>query len=136
MWADGLGYLKISTDRPQTNHVPREYSASDILQLQFMEHIMLFPMIDVLHFHISTFRSVCAVTSMAVFRSFLTSWIPGTLLMYFLNDFEVVPVAPPCYYRCHVCFYIPHALCLYRKIFIFQDLLGFFFFFFNHIFLS
>jgi hypothetical protein len=24
----------------------------------------------------------------------LTSWIPGTLLRYFLNDFEMVPVAP------------------------------------------
>jgi hypothetical protein len=24
----------------------------------------------------------------------LTSWIPGTLLRYFLNDFEIVPVVP------------------------------------------
>jgi hypothetical protein len=24
----------------------------------------------------------------------LTSWFPGMLLMYFLNDFEMVPVAP------------------------------------------
>jgi hypothetical protein len=24
----------------------------------------------------------------------LTSWFPGMLLTYFLNDFEVVPVAP------------------------------------------
>ena len=37
---------------------------------------------------------MCAVPNMAVFCSSLTSWIPGTLLRYFLNDFEMVPVAP------------------------------------------
>jgi hypothetical protein len=31
---------------------------------------------------------------MAIFCSSLISWIPGTLLRYFLNDFEMVPVAP------------------------------------------
>jgi hypothetical protein len=31
---------------------------------------------------------------MAVFCSFLTLWFPGMLLTYFLNDFEMVPVAP------------------------------------------
>jgi hypothetical protein len=31
---------------------------------------------------------------MAVFCSSLTLWFPGMLLTYFLNDFEVVPVAP------------------------------------------
>ena len=31
---------------------------------------------------------------MAVFCSSLTSWFPGMLLRYFLNDFEIVPVAP------------------------------------------
>ena len=37
---------------------------------------------------------VCAVPSMAVFCSSLTSCFPGMLLMYFLNDYEIVPVAP------------------------------------------
>jgi len=37
---------------------------------------------------------MCAVPNMAVFCSSLTSWFPGMLLMYFLNDFEIVPVAP------------------------------------------
>jgi small-conductance mechanosensitive channel len=46
-----------------------------------------------LYFYISTFRSMCAVPNMAVFCSSLTSWIPGTLLRYFLNDFDMVPVA-------------------------------------------
>jgi len=31
---------------------------------------------------------------MAVFCSSLTSWFPGMLLTYFLNDLEIVPVAP------------------------------------------
>ena len=37
---------------------------------------------------------MCAVPNMAVFCSSLTSWFPGMLLTYFLNDFEIVPVAP------------------------------------------
>ena len=31
---------------------------------------------------------------MAVFCSSLASWFPGMLLTYFLNVFEIVPVAP------------------------------------------
>jgi hypothetical protein len=45
-------------------------------------------------FYVSTFRSMCAVPNMAVFCSSLTSWFPGMLLTHFLNDFEMVPVAP------------------------------------------
>ena len=37
---------------------------------------------------------MCAVPNVAVFRSSLTSCFPGMLLTYFLNDFEIVPVAP------------------------------------------
>jgi len=37
---------------------------------------------------------MCAVPNMAVFCSSLTSWLPGMLLTYFLNDYEIVPVAP------------------------------------------
>ena len=51
-------------------------------------------MLNLLHFHISTFRSVCAVPNMAVFCSSLISCFPGMLLSYFLNDFEMVQVAP------------------------------------------
>src|SRR5215469_2761014 len=47
-----------------------------------------------LYFSVSTFRSMCAVPNMAVFCSSLTSWFPGMLLTYFLNYFEMVPVAP------------------------------------------
>src|SRR5215469_11657725 len=48
----------------------------------------------VLYFYVSTLRSMCAVPNMAVFCNSLTSWFPGMLLTYFLNDFEMVPVAP------------------------------------------
>ena len=37
---------------------------------------------------------MCAVPNMVVFCSWLISCISGTLRRYFLNDFEMVPVAP------------------------------------------
>ena len=37
---------------------------------------------------------MCAVPNMAVFCSSLTSCFSGMLLTYFLNDLEIVPVAP------------------------------------------
>ena len=84
----------IYTYIPETNYVPREYSVAAILLLLFMVHTSLVPVLNLLHFYISTFRSICAVPNMAVLCRSLTSWIPGTLLRYFLNDFEMVPVAP------------------------------------------
>ena len=51
--------------------------------------------LNLLYFYVSTFRSMCcAVPNMAVSCSSLTSRFPGMLLTYFLNDFEIVPVAP------------------------------------------
>jgi len=47
-----------------------------------------------LFFYVSTFRSMRAVPNMAVFYSSLTSLFPGMSLTYFLNDLEMVPVAP------------------------------------------
>jgi len=77
----------IYTYIPQTNYVPREYSVAAILLLLFMVLISLVSMLNLLHFYISTFRSMCAVPNMAVFCSSLNSWFHGTLLTYFLNDF-------------------------------------------------
>jgi hypothetical protein len=37
---------------------------------------------------------MCAVPNMAVFCSSLALWFPGVEITYFLNDFEMVPVAP------------------------------------------
>jgi len=84
----------IYTYIPETNYVPREYSVAAILLLLFMVLISLFSLLNLLYFYISTFRSMCAVPNMAVFCSSLTSYFPGMLLTYFLNDFEIVQVAP------------------------------------------
>ena len=50
-------------------------------------------MLNLLYFYINTFRSMCAVPSMAVFCSFLISYFLGMLLRYFLGDFEMIPIA-------------------------------------------
>ena len=84
----------IYTYIPETNYVPREYSVAAILILLFMVLIPLVSVLNLLYFYISTFRSMCAVTNMDVFCSSFTSWFPGMLLTYFLNEFEIVPVAP------------------------------------------
>ena len=83
----------IYTYIPETNCVPREYSVAAILLLLYMVLISLVPVLNLLYFYISTFRSMCAVPNMAVFWCSLTSCFPGMLLTYFLNDFEIVPVA-------------------------------------------
>jgi hypothetical protein len=57
----------------ETNCVPREYSVAAILLLLFMVLISLVPVLNILYFYISTFRSMCAVPSMTVFSSSLTS---------------------------------------------------------------
>ena len=84
----------IYTYVPETKYVPREYSIAAILLLQFMVLISLVSVLNLLYLYISTFRSMCAVSNMAVFWSSLTSCFPGMFLTYFLNDFEIVPVAP------------------------------------------
>jgi hypothetical protein len=84
----------IYTYIPETNHVPREHCVATILVLLFMVFISLVPALTPLYLYVSTLRSVCAVPNMAVFCSSLTSWFTGMLLTYFLNDFEMVPVAP------------------------------------------
>ena len=83
----------IYTYIPETNYVPRQYSVAAILLLLFMVLISLVPVLNLLYFYISTFRSMCAVPNMALFWSSLTSCFPGMLLTYFLNDFEIVLVA-------------------------------------------
>ena len=83
----------IYTCIPETNYVHREYSVAAILVLLFMVLIWLVSVLNLLYFYISTFRSVCAVPNMAVFCT-VNSCFPDMLLTYFLNDFEIVPVAP------------------------------------------
>jgi hypothetical protein len=83
-----------SRDKPETNHVPRGYAVAAILSLFFMVHLLLVPALALLFFYVSTFRNTCAVPSMAIFCSSLTSCFPGMSRTYFLNDLEMVPVAP------------------------------------------
>ena len=83
----------IYTYIPETNYVPREYSVAAIVLLLFMVLISLVSVLNLLYFYISSFRSMCAVPNMAVFCISLTSCFLGMLLTYFLNDFEIVPVA-------------------------------------------
>jgi len=59
----------IYTYIPETNYVPREYSVAAILLLLLMVLISLGPVLNLLYFYISTFRSMCAVPNMAVFCS-------------------------------------------------------------------
>jgi hypothetical protein len=77
---------------PETNHVPRGYIVAFILSLLFMVPLYLVPVLVLLLFYVSNFRSMCAVPNMAVFCSSLTSWFPGMSLTYFLNDLEMVPL--------------------------------------------
>jgi len=93
------------------------YCVAAILLLLFMVLISLVPVLNLLYFYISTFRSMCAVPSMAVFCSSLISCFPGMLPTYFLNDFEIVLVAPIITDITFV-FYTPHALYFYCKVFI------------------
>ena len=60
----------------------------------FMVPLFLVPALPLLFFYVSTPRSMCAVPNMAVFCSSLTSLFPDMSLTYFLNDLEMVPVAP------------------------------------------
>ena len=62
---------RIYTYIPETNYVPREYSVAAILLLLFMRLISLVPVLNLLYFNISTFRSTCAVPNMTVFCSFI-----------------------------------------------------------------
>ena len=55
----------IYTYIPEANYVPRQYSVVAVLLLLFMVLIPLVPVLNLLYFYISTFRSMCAVSKMA-----------------------------------------------------------------------
>jgi hypothetical protein len=63
-------YLLSPSDRPfaityltQTMFLRYTYNITATLCLQCIVHVMLLPMIDVLYFYITTFRSMCAAPS-------------------------------------------------------------------------
>ena len=69
------------------NNVSRVYSYAALRYAKFMLDVMLFPMLNVLYWYISTPRSMCAVPSVAVFWSPVNLCFPGMFLRYFRNDF-------------------------------------------------
>ena len=71
-----------------------------------------------LYLYVTTFRSMFLVPNIAVFCSYLMSYLPGMLFRYFLNDSEMVPVAAIINGVAHVVC-IPHALYLYCKVFLY-----------------
>jgi hypothetical protein len=65
---DTISFMQgIYTYIPETNHVPNEYNVAAILSLLFMVPISLAPALDLMYFYISPFRSMCAVSNIAVF---------------------------------------------------------------------
>jgi hypothetical protein len=56
----------IHTYIPETNHVTREHRVATILVLLFMVLISLVPALAPLYLYVSTFRSMCAVSNIAV----------------------------------------------------------------------
>ena len=101
----------IYTYIPETNYVLREYSVVAILLLLFLMLISLVSVLNLLYFYVSIFRSMCAEPNMSVFCSSVISCFPGMLLTYFLNDFEMVAVAPIITCITFVCTF--HMRCIY-----------------------
>jgi hypothetical protein len=61
---------------PETHHVSMICTAAALQQVQFMLHVMLFPILNVLRFYIITSRNVCAVPDMSDFCSSLLHAFP------------------------------------------------------------
>ena len=57
----------IYTYIPETNCVPRQYSVAAILLLLFMVLISLVSVLNLLHFYISTFRSLLLLLLLCIF---------------------------------------------------------------------
>jgi len=110
---------------PETNYIYGIYSVAAVLYLQFVLHVMLHPMLNGLYFYISTFRSKCAVPSMAVSCRYLISCFSGMLFRYLLNDFEIVPVAL-IITGVAFAFSLPHALNFCCEVFVYLNPLSFF----------
>jgi hypothetical protein len=82
----------IYSDIPKAHHICTMYTFAAILLLQFVPHIMKFPMINLLSLYISS-HNILAVPSMGVFCRSLMSYFPSTFLRHCLYDFNTVPVA-------------------------------------------
>jgi hypothetical protein len=99
---------------PETNHVSRASSVSDILHLQFLLYVMIFTMINALHFYVSTSK---VVPNMAVFCRSLMPYFPLMLFKYSPNDFEMVPIGLLLYH----CFVFTILLLLLLLLYYYSD---------------
>jgi len=90
-------------------HISSVYNAAAVLWLQLKVHILLFPMLNVLHFHSNTFQSNCAVSNMAVVYSLdVLSRYAAQVLTERVRD-----VSSYDYYNCHYrCLLIQLLYCL------------------------
>lgn len=59
-----------------------------------MVHVILIRILNVLYCYISTLRSMCTVLNMAIFCMSLNSRFPDVLPRHFLNNLQMVPLAP------------------------------------------
>ena len=87
----------IYTYIPETNYVPREYSVAAILLLLFVVLISLVPVLNLLYFYISTFRSRCAVPNMAVIIIIIIIIVIDIVVLFILVDRGTVEVIRTCY---------------------------------------
>ena len=71
-----------------------KYSVAAVLYLQYVLQVMFLPMLNALSFYVSTFWILWNVHNMAVFCNSLILCFPCMFLRYFVNYFEIVPVAP------------------------------------------
>jgi len=74
----------IYTYVPETTHVYRVNKVAAILYLLFMIHVMLFPVLNVPYFYISTSRSMCAVPYVTDFVVLSFHGFPLLLLLLLL----------------------------------------------------
>jgi uncharacterized membrane protein len=68
---------------PETNHVHREHCVAAFLVLLIMVLISLVPALNPLYLYVSTFRSMCAVSNIAVFCSSVLLLLLLLLLLLF-----------------------------------------------------
>jgi len=69
---------------PEANHISGVCNFAAVLHLQFTQRVLFCPVLNMFcAFYIITFRSICAVPSMAVFISSLISCFPGIFWMIF-----------------------------------------------------
>jgi len=66
------------------------YTVAAIQQLQFMAHVTLFRMLNILYSETGTFQTTCSVPIVAIFYSYLTPYFPGIQRRHLWNDGPII----------------------------------------------